>query len=157
VKSEWRRIWSTGEGRDVKEHFRELASMVRHQNRLFQVTRQSRSAPARIKVVVYGWEDGKVKISDGARRLLHEEMWSIFSRPSSRVISREWLGGCRNISSHRDRQHWMFNWGKLSSMSGQLLLPYNELLPHGSVELTQLPYLFDSAVAKCYKAYNLAK
>jgi hypothetical protein len=53
--------------------------VVRHQNRLFQVTRQSRYAPARSKVVVCEWEDGKVEIRYGGRRLCHEE---IATRPA---------------------------------------------------------------------------
>ena len=48
--------------------------VVRHQNRLFQVTRQSRYAPARSKVVVCEWEDGKVEIRYGGQRLCHEEI-----------------------------------------------------------------------------------
>jgi len=44
--------------------------VVRHQNRLFQVTRQSRYAPAQSKVVVCEWEDGKLEIRYGGRRLL---------------------------------------------------------------------------------------
>ena len=48
--------------------------VVRHQNRLFQVTRQSRYAPARSKVVVCEWEDGRVEIRYGGRRLCHEEI-----------------------------------------------------------------------------------
>jgi hypothetical protein len=41
---------------------------------LFQVTRQSRYAPARSKVVVCEWEDGKVEIRYGGQRLFHEEI-----------------------------------------------------------------------------------
>jgi hypothetical protein len=41
--------------------------VVRHQNRLFQVTRQSRYAPARSKVVVCEWEDGQVEIRYGSQ------------------------------------------------------------------------------------------
>jgi transposase len=48
--------------------------VVRHQNRLFQVTRQSRYAPARSKVVVCEWEDGQVEIRYGGQRLCHEEI-----------------------------------------------------------------------------------
>jgi len=48
--------------------------VVRHQNRLFQVTRRSRYAPARSKVVVCEWEDGKVEIRYGGQRLCHEEI-----------------------------------------------------------------------------------
>jgi hypothetical protein len=48
--------------------------VVRHQNRLFQVTRQSRYAPARSKVVVCEWEDGRVEIRYGGRRLGYEEI-----------------------------------------------------------------------------------
>src|SRR5260370_11354856 len=48
--------------------------VVRHQNRLFQVTRQSRYAPARSKVGVCEWEDGQVEIRCGGQGLCHEEM-----------------------------------------------------------------------------------
>ncbi len=48
--------------------------VVRHQNRLFQVTRRSRYAPARSKVVVCEWEDGQVEIRYGGQRLCHEEI-----------------------------------------------------------------------------------
>jgi hypothetical protein len=54
--------------------------VVRHQNRLFQVTRQSRYAPAQSKVVVCEWEDGKVEIRYGGWRLCHEE---IGTRPAT--------------------------------------------------------------------------
>jgi hypothetical protein len=53
--------------------------VVRHDNRLFQVRRQSRYAPARSKVVVCQWEDGKLEIRYGGRRLCHEE---IATRPA---------------------------------------------------------------------------
>jgi hypothetical protein len=53
--------------------------VVRHQNRLFQVTRQSRYAPAQSKVLVCEWEDGRVEIRYGGRRLCHEE---IATRPA---------------------------------------------------------------------------
>jgi len=53
--------------------------VVRHEKRLFQVTRESRYAPARGKVVVCEWEDGKVEIRYGGRRLVHEE---IATRPA---------------------------------------------------------------------------
>ena len=54
--------------------------VVRHQNRLFQVTRQSRYAPAKAKVVVCEWEDGKIEIRYRGRRLMHEE---IATRPAA--------------------------------------------------------------------------
>jgi hypothetical protein len=54
--------------------------VVRHQNRLFQVTRQSRYAPAKAKVVVCEWEDGKVEIRYRGKRLMHEE---IATRPAA--------------------------------------------------------------------------
>lgn len=54
--------------------------VVRHQNRLFQVTRQSRYAPAKAKVVVCEWEDGQVEIRYRGKRLIHEE---IATRPAA--------------------------------------------------------------------------
>jgi len=57
--------------------------VVRHQNRLFQVTRQSRYAPARSKVVVCEWEDGRVEIRYGGRRLCHEEIAMLPVVPAS--------------------------------------------------------------------------
>lgn len=54
--------------------------VVRHENRLFQVTRQSRYAPARSKVLVCEWEDGQVEIRYGGQRLCHKE---IATRPAA--------------------------------------------------------------------------
>ena len=58
--------------------------VVRHQNRLFQVTRQSRYAPSQSKVVVCEWEDGKLEIRYGGRRLCHEE---IATRPATQPVA----------------------------------------------------------------------
>jgi hypothetical protein len=48
--------------------------VIRHQNRLFQVTRQSGYAPAKAKVVVCEWENGRVEIRYRGERLMHEEI-----------------------------------------------------------------------------------
>jgi hypothetical protein len=48
--------------------------VVRHGNRFFQVKRQSRYAPTKSQVVVCEWEDGKLEIRYGGRRLCHEEI-----------------------------------------------------------------------------------
>src|ERR1019366_5574774 len=53
--------------------------VVRHGNRFFQVKRQSRYAPTKSQVVVCEWEDGKLEIRSGGRRLNHEE---IAARPA---------------------------------------------------------------------------
>ena len=53
--------------------------VVRHGNRFFQVKRQSRYAPTKSQVVVCEWEDGKLEIRYGGRRLSHEE---IAARPA---------------------------------------------------------------------------
>jgi hypothetical protein len=53
--------------------------VVRHENRFFQVKRQSRYAPTKSQVVVCEWEDGKLEIRYGDRRLCHEE---IAARPA---------------------------------------------------------------------------
>ena len=56
--------------------------VVRHQNRLLQVMRQSRYAPAKGKVVVCEWEDAKVEIGYRGERLIHEE---IATRPAEGI------------------------------------------------------------------------
>jgi hypothetical protein len=48
--------------------------VVRHGNRFYQVKRQSRYAPTKSQVVVCEWEDGKLEIRYGSRRLCHEEI-----------------------------------------------------------------------------------
>jgi len=48
--------------------------VVRHDQRLFQVKRQSRYAPSKSQVVVCEWEDGRLEIRYGGRRLCHEEI-----------------------------------------------------------------------------------
>jgi transposase len=53
--------------------------VVRHEKRLFQVKRQSRYAPSKGQVVVCEWEDGRLEIRYGGRRLCHEE---IAARPA---------------------------------------------------------------------------
>jgi transposase len=53
--------------------------VVRHGNRFYQVKRQSRYAPTKSQVVVCDWEDGKLEIRYGGRRLCHEE---ITARPA---------------------------------------------------------------------------
>ncbi len=53
--------------------------VVRHEKRLFQVKRQSRYAPSKSQVVVCEWEDGRLEIRYGGRRLCHEE---IAARPA---------------------------------------------------------------------------
>ena len=52
--------------------------VVRHDSRFFQVTRESRYAPARAKVVVCQWEDGRLEIRYRDRRL---EFAEISQRP----------------------------------------------------------------------------
>ena len=48
--------------------------VVRHNSRLYQVTRQSRYAPALSKVVVCEWEDGRLEIRYRGKRLGYEEI-----------------------------------------------------------------------------------
>src|SRR5450755_2452396 len=48
--------------------------VVRHGNRYFQVKRRSRYAPTKSQVVICEWEDGKLEISYGGRRLCHAEI-----------------------------------------------------------------------------------
>ena len=48
--------------------------VVRHQNRYFQVRRESAYAPARGKVVVCEWEDGRLEIRYRGKRLSLEEI-----------------------------------------------------------------------------------
>lgn len=54
--------------------------VVRHQNRFFQVMRESAYAPARGKIAVCEWEDGKVEIRYRGKRLCFEE---IAARPAN--------------------------------------------------------------------------
>jgi hypothetical protein len=48
--------------------------VVRHGNRYFQVKRRSRYAPTKSQVVICEWEDGKLEIRYGGRRLCHAEI-----------------------------------------------------------------------------------
>lgn len=48
--------------------------VVRHDNRLFQVNRESAYAPARAKVVVCEWEDARLEIRYRGKRLRFEEI-----------------------------------------------------------------------------------
>ena len=59
--------------------------VVRHDNRLYQVTRQSRYAPARAKVVVCEWEDGRREIRYRSRRLEYIEI----ARSEERRVGKE--------------------------------------------------------------------
>lgn len=54
--------------------------VVRHQNRFFQVRRESAYAPARGKIVVCEWEDGRLEIRYRGKRLSFEE---IAARPAN--------------------------------------------------------------------------
>ena len=55
--------------------------VVRHNNRLYQVTRQRRYAPALSKVVVCEWEDGRLEIRYRGKRLDYEEIAERVARP----------------------------------------------------------------------------
>jgi transposase len=55
--------------------------VVRHNRRLYQVTRQSRYAPALSKVVVCEWEDGRLEIRYRGKRLGYEEIAERPARP----------------------------------------------------------------------------
>ena len=65
--------------------------VVRHENRFYQVKAQSRYAPARSKVQVCEWEDGRVEIWYRGQRLGYEE---ISQRPG-KAPSAEGAGGAR--------------------------------------------------------------
>jgi transposase len=60
--------------------------VVRHDSRFYQVTRQSRYAPALSKVVVCEWEDGKLEIRYRGKRLDYEE---ILERPAKPIPARK--------------------------------------------------------------------
>ena len=60
--------------------------VVRYENRLFQVTRQSGYAPAQSKVVVCEWQDGRVEIRYRGKRLRYAE---IAERPAKLVEERK--------------------------------------------------------------------
>ena len=64
--------------------------VVRHDNRLYQVTRQSRYAPARAKVVVCEWEDGRREIRYRSQRLDYIE---IAERPGTPVAPAKRIRG----------------------------------------------------------------
>jgi len=55
--------------------------VVRHQNRFFQVTRESGYAPARAKVVVCEWEDSRLEIRYRGKRLGFEEIGERPAKP----------------------------------------------------------------------------
>ncbi|OFW39494.1 MAG: hypothetical protein A3J28_14395 [Acidobacteria bacterium RIFCSPLOWO2_12_FULL_60_22] len=57
--------------------------VVRHENRLYQVTRQSRYAPARAKVVVCEWEDGRCEIRYRGQRLAYTEIAERPAKPAA--------------------------------------------------------------------------
>jgi hypothetical protein len=48
--------------------------VVRHDNRLYQVKRESAYAPARSKVTVCDWEDGRMEIRYRGKRLAYKEL-----------------------------------------------------------------------------------
>ena len=48
--------------------------VVRHDNRFFQVRRQSRYAPAKANVVVCEWEEGRLEIRYRGKPLIYEEI-----------------------------------------------------------------------------------
>ncbi len=55
--------------------------VVRHNNRLYQVTRQSRYAPALSKVVVCEWENGRLEIRRRGQRLDYQEIAERAAKP----------------------------------------------------------------------------
>jgi transposase len=59
--------------------------VVRHDSRLYQVRRESGYAPARSKVTVCEWEDGRLEIRYRGKRLVYEE---IAQRPAKPVPSK---------------------------------------------------------------------
>lgn len=60
--------------------------VVRHDNRFFQVTRESGYAPARAKVVVCQWEDGRLEIRYRDKRLGFEEISARPARPKPQCL-----------------------------------------------------------------------
>ena len=74
--------------------------VVRHENRFFQVTRQSGYAPARAKVVVYQWEDGRLEIRYRGKPLGFEEILVRPSRPKAQCLPVRRHGPAPPTSSH---------------------------------------------------------
>lgn len=62
--------------------------VVRHENRFFQVTRESGYAPARGKVVVCEWEDGRLEIRYRGKRLSFEEIRERPTKPKAETKPR---------------------------------------------------------------------
>jgi hypothetical protein len=60
--------------------------VVRHDNRFFQVTRESGYAPARAKVVVCEWQDGRLEIRYRDKRLGFEEIPARPARPAAQCL-----------------------------------------------------------------------
>jgi hypothetical protein len=90
--------------------------VVRHQNRLFQVTRQSRYAPSQSKVVVCEWEDGKLEIRYGGRRLCHEE---IATRPAIQPVAAAKPRQQRRMPAPPQANHpWRKRYQEMRSQSG---------------------------------------
>jgi hypothetical protein len=66
--------------------------VVRHDNRFFQVQRESAYAPARAKVVVCEWEDGRLEIRYRGKRLRFEELSEqpAKAQPETKPKARRW-------------------------------------------------------------------
>ena len=62
--------------------------VVRHENRLFQVTRESGYAPARARVVVCEWEDGRLEIRYRNKHLGFEEIRERPTKPKAETKPR---------------------------------------------------------------------
>lgn len=62
--------------------------VVRHENRFFQVTRESGYAPAKSKVVVCEWEDARLEIRYRDKRLHFEEIGERPAKPKVETKSR---------------------------------------------------------------------
>jgi transposase len=60
--------------------------VVRHENRLYQVKRESSYAPARSKVTVCEWEDGRLEIRYRGKRLGYEEIAQRPAKVASPVV-----------------------------------------------------------------------
>ncbi len=89
--------------------------VVRHNNRLYQVARQSRYSPALSKVMVCEWEDGRLEIRYRSKRLEYEEIGARpsepepKSKPSRRRLpmppasDHPWRGRYQNMQRRRSR------------------------------------------------------
>jgi hypothetical protein len=78
--------------------------VVRHENRLYQVKRESGYAPARSKVTVCEWEDGRLEIRYRGQRLVYEEIERRPEKPAAAAKAHRHHGRQAPQADHPWRQ-----------------------------------------------------